>query len=905
MRRLTLILVLCFSALALAMARADESATTIEHYNARLDRAHASLESAQKSMEDPALNDRALRQLRDRTEPLRQEFEDIIEALTPRLAAIDARLKELAPTETKAAESPAPAKAQPQIQPAQMQAAPPQAAPQAAPPPAAQTKAPAPPPATRSGAPNQQPKPDAVKSQPPPVVTAPEQPVASAEASANAELDEQRKLHDATDATLKRARALLLETRQLTVAIVARQRALFAKTVFLRTKSLFSVDLWREAVRDAPGVFGAAEAFLRDRSANFIARTDGRRLPLIAFVLAILLALPPALLLARRVLRRNHDGVKVTPMRRAAAAGWTALVAAAAPIAAVAALGSVLEAYDLLDSTLEPLAERLFEGVARIAFVYGVARAVFAPGHPDWRVIDLGDRLARLFVRLFVLGAAVLSVTRIFEQVEETVQASMPVVIVTLGTSVMIHAGLLLWGLVALAPREGEASAGAGKTRDWLVALRLSGALMLVVILGACVAGYVTFANFMILHASWIAAVAFVLYVSVVLAAGGVEHAFSAEGLLGRGMIEALGLKREQLAPVGVLLAGIVTLVAWGAAALLAIAPFGYSSNDILANLWSSFVSFKIGDVTISPSAALTAVSLFLLVLAAAQGLRRWLDTRLLPLTRLDTGLRSSISATLGYAGVIAAVMTSLSSIGIGVEKLAIVAGALSVGIGFGLQSIVNNFVSGLILLWERAIRVGDWVVVGDEQGYVRRINVRSTEIETFDRATMVVPNSNLVTGVVKNWLRGDRVGRIKVALSPHPGVDPEQMRDIMIAAARAQEGVLRIPAPQVMFLGMETTAFKFELWCYVEDVEKSSRVRSDLHFDLYRRLSEAGIKIAAEPAPPAKTILQLPELDKLAAAAAASALAIEAGIVQLSSPDDSSVDQAVAEERESDKVDA
>jgi small-conductance mechanosensitive channel len=174
--------------------------------------------------------------------------------------------------------------------------------------------------------------------------------------------------------------------------------------------------------------------------------------------------------------------------------------------------------------------------------------------------------------------------------------------------------------------------------------------------------------------------------------------------------------------------------------------------------------------------------------------------------------------------------------------------------------------------------------VVGDEQGYVKRINVRSTEIETFDRATMIVPNSNLVSGVVKNWLRGDKVGRIKVALAPHAGVDPEEMRDIMLAAARAQEDVLRIPAPQVMFLGMEASSFKFELWCYVEDVEKSSRVRSDLHFDLHRRLSEAGIKMAAA-AEPAKTILQLPELDKLAAAAAASALAIEIGIVNLVSP--------------------
>ena len=118
----------------------------------------------------------------------------------------------------------------------------------------------------------------------------------------------------------------------------------------------------------------------------------------------------------------------------------------------------------------------------------------------------------------------------------------------------------------------------------------------------------------------------------------------------------------------------------------------------------------------------------------------------------------------------------ALGHLGLTFGQLAIVAGALSVGIGFGLQSIVNNFVSGLILLWERAISVGDWVVVGDEQGYVKRINVRSTEIETFDRATMIVPNSNLISGVVKNWVSGDRVGRIRVAVPVNLEADPEKV---------------------------------------------------------------------------------------------------------------------------------
>ncbi|RTL89824.1 MAG: mechanosensitive ion channel family protein [Hyphomicrobiales bacterium] len=885
MRRLTLFLLLLVSSLLTLVAAADEPPATIEQVNARLDRTRATLDELHKSLEDNNLSDRALRQLRERIEPMRHELEETIDLLTPRLAAVEARLKELAPA-AKPAEPPAPAQAQ----------APPP--PPAAPAPAVDAKA-APLPPVRPGAVKPAAKPDAAKAQPPPPPPPPaaaaEPQPGSAEASASAELVEQRKAFDAIDATLKRARAMLLEARQLGVAILARQRALFAQTLFLKTNGLFSVDLWRAALADAPEVASEGARFLSDRFANFMSRLESRRAEFLAVVLAIFLALPPALWLARRVLTRDHSGRTPTPMRRAAGAGWTAIVAAAVPVGAAAALGAALEGFDLLDASGEPIWRNIFDGIARIAFVYGAALAVFAPKQPAWRVIDPGDRLARLFVRLLTAAAVVLSLRSFAEHIAEVVQASLPVVIVSRGVGVMIVAALQLVAVVSLSPDRVAATGEAGATRegrDWITVTRLLGTLGLILIVGACALGYVTFANFVIFQTAWTATVAFALYVVVVLSAGGVEHAFSEKGILGRTLIYGLGVKREQLAPIGVVLAGIVTLFAWGVAALLAIAPFGYESNDILASVRAAFFSIKVGDVTISLSSAIVAIALFFVVLAAAQGVRRWLDTRVLPLTRLDVGLRSSINATLGYAGVIAAAMIAMSSLGIGVERLAIVAGALSVGIGFGLQSIVNNFVSGLILLWERAIRVGDWVVIGDEQGYVKRINVRSTEIETFDRATMIVPNSNLVSGVVKNWLRGDKIGRIKVALAPHSGVDPEKMRDIMLAAARAQEDVLRIPAPQVMFLGMEASSFKFELWCYVADVEKSSRVRSDLHFDLHRRLSEVGIKMAAT-SEPAKTILELPELDKLAAAAAASALAIESGIVQLASPDDSSVEDA------------
>jgi small-conductance mechanosensitive channel len=885
-RKLTLLISILIATLAAFGARADEVPDSIEQFNARLDRARDTLDEVQKALEQPELSDAALRSLRTRIDPLPHELEETIEKLTPRLAAIDARLKELAPVAAKPQE---PAKEAPK-----------------APEKPAETK-PAPKPPAKNGVEKPPPRgppapaPEATQSET-------ESRDAAARVSANAELEDQRRLFDATDATLKRARAMLLEARQISVTIVARQRGLFAKNLFLRTSGLFTPSLWRAALESVPGFVSDSASFLSDRAGNVVDRVNsGKRAQFFAVLFLIAAGVVLALFMARRVARRLDGDATPTPLRKAAAAGWTAIVVAAAPVAAVGALSLAFDAFDIVDSTLEPIWRRVVEGVARIAFAYAIARAVFAPSHPNWRLIDPGDRLARLLTGLIALAALTLSAARFVEQLEEATQAGLSLVIVTRGMGVMIVVALISIALFNL-PRRAEVEEGGAvatvEGRDWMSAARFFGAVVVIALVAACGAGYVTFANFVILQIGWTAAVLAILYVVVTLLRGGIEAAFAPTSFLGRNVISGFGMRREQLAPLAVLLSGIVTLLCFVTAALVAMAPLGYESGDFLANIRSAFISFKIGDVTISPSSALVAVLVFAAGLAATQGLRRWLDTRFLPLTRLDLGLRNSISATLGYVGFILAAALALSYVGLGFEKLAIVAGALSVGIGFGLQSIVNNFVSGLILLWERAIRVGDWVVVGDEQGYVKRINVRSTEIETFDRATMIVPNSNLVAGVVKNWLRGDKVGRIKIAIAPHAGVDPERMRDILLAAARAQEGVLRIPAPQVMFLGMEANAFKFELWCYVEDVEQSARVRSDLHFDLYQRLDEAGITIGlAAAAPP--TIVHIPELDKLAAAAVASALAIEANLPGVKSEGEEPEKSDIPEENAASSEDA
>ena len=182
----------------------------------------------------------------------------------------------------------------------------------------------------------------------------------------------------------------------------------------------------------------------------------------------------------------------------------------------------------------------------------------------------------------------------------------------------------------------------------------------------------------------------------------------------------------------------------------------------------------------------LLGILLFTALLFLTRVIQRRLRENVLVAPRMDAGIAHSIDTAVGYLGTALAAIIAISYAGFDITSLAIVAGALSVGIGFGLQSIVNNFVSGLILLIERPIKVGDWVVVGNEQGNVKRISVRSTEIETFDRASLIVPNSELITGRVLNWTHRNALGRVVLKFNAGPDADPRRVLAILDGVRQA-----------------------------------------------------------------------------------------------------------------------
>ena len=211
----------------------------------------------------------------------------------------------------------------------------------------------------------------------------------------------------------------------------------------------------------------------------------------------------------------------------------------------------------------------------------------------------------------------------------------------------------------------------------------------------------------------------------------------------------------------------------------------------------------------------------------------------------MDTSVRQSITQVLGYVGLIIALMASISAVGFDLTNLALIAGALSVGIGFGLQSIVSNFVSGLILLFERPIKVGDWLITNSGEGIVKKISVRATVVETFDRTSIIVPNAELISSSVKNWTHADRVGRVIVNVGVSYSSDPQQVRDLLMDMITENEDVLKTPKPTVLFKDFADSALIFEIRFFISNIQEIFPISSQVRFDIWEVFKEAGVEIS------------------------------------------------------------
>ena len=244
-----------------------------------------------------------------------------------------------------------------------------------------------------------------------------------------------------------------------------------------------------------------------------------------------------------------------------------------------------------------------------------------------------------------------------------------------------------------------------------------------------------------------------------------------------------------------------------------------------------------IGGIRIVPTNIVGGIIAFTVLLAFTGWIKRWIDKRWLrQIISSDRGARDALVTIVGYTGFTISLLVGLSIAGINITGLAVVAGALSVGIGFGLQSIANNFVSGIILLFERPIKAGDFVTVGDVEGFVKKISIRATEIETLDNQDMLVPNSELISGRVTNWVLHNPYGRLRIRVGVAYGSDINKVKQILEAVSHENKSVItdgRVSPPKALFMGFGDSALEFELRVRIFDIKKRYDVVSELNFKI------------------------------------------------------------------------
>ncbi len=308
-----------------------------------------------------------------------------------------------------------------------------------------------------------------------------------------------------------------------------------------------------------------------------------------------------------------------------------------------------------------------------------------------------------------------------------------------------------------------------------------------------------------------------------------------------------LGVAEQQPVPGLVWVRVLVNLLIMVGTLLLILLIWGLSDaalqklNQVLVD------GFTVGSLHVIPARILMAAVVFGLLLTATGWLRSMLDRRWLAITRMERGAREAVVSIAGYIGGGIAVLVAAGVAGVNFGSLAIIAGALSVGIGFGMQNIVNNFVSGLILLFERPVKTGDWIIVGSTEGYVKRIRIRSTQIQTFDRADVIVPNSELISSQVVNWMLYDSRGRVRVPIGVAYGSDTEQVKALLLQVAREHPSVIsddEESRPKVLFLAFGDSSLNFELRCHIRNIDERTQVISDLNFAIDKAFREHAIEI-------------------------------------------------------------
>jgi len=665
---------------------------------------------------------------------------------------------------------------------------------------------------------------------------------------------------NALDADIRLARLISVNAQQRRSEVLAQRRAVFEAQLLRRFDSPLRAAFWDQARAQ----WKTDQARLRTLAGEFesaLANALHGRAPITLLIgtLSMLALVAVGVRLAESGLARLvARTVPVGRLRRSLLALLTVLAYILIAGLALSLAWDWFEDAGRLGVQSTRLAESTVSFGMFLAFVIGLGRSLLANGRSSWRLPPIAADLARQLAPLPWLFALVALVSWVPITLNDVLEAPLNGVISNLAPTVAFAVaaviGLFLLRHPPQAPRS-EAPSQDAKRPDLAVkrssrlGLLMGLTVALVAALLVLVAmGYLALARVIAGQAIWAVIVVASAYLLFKFADDLWMTLLSSRGSFSERLHKGLGVAPRVLDQAAVLLSGLSRVLIFFYMVIAFVAPLGSSPQQLLQRS-GKYGSLKVGEFDLLPGAIFRFIVVLTVGFIVLRLLKRWLRNSYLPHTNLESGMRGSVTTLLGYVGGIAVITLALSALGLSVNRIAWIASALSVGIGFGLQAIVQNFISGLILLAERPVKVGDWVVLGTAEGDIRRINVRATEIQLGDRSTLIVPNSEFITKTVRNMTLRNAEGRVLIRLPMPLTTDARQVREIMLSVLHEHEAVLPEPAPGVTLDGIDNGLLIFQAIAYVPGPRMAAGVRSELLFTILERLQAAQVSMAVPAA--------------------------------------------------------
>ncbi|MCV0397879.1 MAG: mechanosensitive ion channel family protein [Rhizobiaceae bacterium] len=640
------------------------------------------------------------------------------------------------------------------------------------------------------------------------------------------------------NALIGKAESTSIRANQLVDTISTMRRDLFANTLSKRYDLDFALggDALEELGVEAVDVWNAFASWARHVVRFKL--TSALMATLLAALCAVVLLVGGRRLFGGLI---TADPLKEEPsyLSRLSVAFWATLLPALAFAVFLFSGFYFFDFFDIYRPDIRAVMLSLVTVVSVVFFVHRLAAAVLSPKLPNWRLVGIGSRPASMLLWLVSATAAITGLDALLNQINEVFGSPLSLSVAkSLVATVLVGVFVILIGLVK--PYQDE-DGGSVAWPGWLRAVLfiLGGATI-----AAALLGYIGLARFVSQQIVVTGAIAATMYIGFLSANAISQEGAFAHTALGRRLEERFKFDETTTDQIGLVvsIAANVLIILLGLPLILF--QWGFQWGDIQGWIYRLAQGVTIGTITISPLGIFSGILVFIIGYFLTRGFQGWLDGKVMARGRMDAGVRNSIRTAVGYAGIALAALIGVSAAGIDLSSLALVAGALSLGIGFGLQNVVSNFVSGLILLAERPFKAGDWIVAGGVEGTVKKINVRATEIETFQRQTVILPNSDLINSAVGNWTHKNKLGRVEVPVGVAYGTDVRKVHTILTEIVTSHPLALKNPEPFVLFANFGESSLDFEVRVFLADISNTLLVKNDLRFAILERFTQEGIEI-------------------------------------------------------------